>query len=311
MKETINARITVAQKTEDEWLESDVVLLAGEIGVASDTQVIKVGNGEDVWKDLKSHQGEQGLQGLRGLTGSTGARGATGAKGDKGEAGSVIYRYVNSPEARVGIDYFLSDDGRLGRVVQMKDGRITLFGNAIPLKGEKGDKGDKGDPLRFEDLTPEQIEQLRAGEVNLSNYITRERFDDLWLGVETKIYRFETSVSYLSEGLGDVSDSIEYLDRHKADKVHQHTIADISGLSTQLSNKASSNHTHTVLEITGLQTELNNLVSTSLFNTNINDLGSRISALENKSSGPNVEVVPFMPSYPRADTLYLVRGRSR
>ncbi|SDI41320.1 hyaluronate lyase N-terminal domain-containing protein [Dolosicoccus paucivorans] len=308
MKETINARITVAQKTEDEWLESDVVLLAGEIGVASDTQVIKVGNGEDVWKDLKSHQGEQGLQGLRGLTGSTGARGATGAKGDKGEAGSVIYRDVNSPEARVGIDYFLSSDGRLGRVSEMKDGRITRFENIIPLKGAKGDKGDKGDPLRFEDLTPEQLNQIKAADVDLSDYVTKTELmtkaDKNHKHAMSDIDELDLSFIELYQNLNHILNEIN----NRAAKVHQHTIADISGLSTQLSNKASSNHTHTVLEITGLQTELNNFVSTSLFNTNINDLGSRISALENKSSGPNVEVVPFMPSNPRSDTLYLVRG---
>lgn len=61
--ETIKGRITHATKTEAEWNKSTVVLLKGEVGFASDTQVIKVGNGVDTWKNLKSHQGGKGDKG--------------------------------------------------------------------------------------------------------------------------------------------------------------------------------------------------------------------------------------------------------
>lgn len=63
MAEEINARIRHVGKTQAEWLADSTVLLAGELGYATDTQVIKVGNGQDVWRDLKSHQGEQGPKG--------------------------------------------------------------------------------------------------------------------------------------------------------------------------------------------------------------------------------------------------------
>ena len=63
MAEEINARIRHVGKTQAEWLADNTVLLAGELGYATDTQVIKVGNGQDVWRDLKSHQGEQGPKG--------------------------------------------------------------------------------------------------------------------------------------------------------------------------------------------------------------------------------------------------------
>ena len=59
--ETIKGRIIHANMTESEWNASSVILLKGEFGVSSDTQVIKVGNGKDLWKNLKRHT--QGLKG--------------------------------------------------------------------------------------------------------------------------------------------------------------------------------------------------------------------------------------------------------
>lgn len=59
--ETIKGRIIHANMTEAEWNASSVILLKGEFGVSSDTQVIKVGNGKDLWKNLKRHT--QGLKG--------------------------------------------------------------------------------------------------------------------------------------------------------------------------------------------------------------------------------------------------------
>lgn len=45
-------------KTSQQWAESDLVLLSGELGYASDTKIIKVGNGEDVWEDLPNLNNE-------------------------------------------------------------------------------------------------------------------------------------------------------------------------------------------------------------------------------------------------------------
>ena len=49
---TINAKIINNTKTQAQWIASDVILLAGELGIASDTNIIKIGNGVDLWKDL-------------------------------------------------------------------------------------------------------------------------------------------------------------------------------------------------------------------------------------------------------------------
>lgn len=61
-----------------------------------------------------------------------------GADGAPGEAGAVIYRTTNAPNARVGIDYLLQTDGRIGLVAEVKNGVITRFNNIISLKGPGG-----------------------------------------------------------------------------------------------------------------------------------------------------------------------------
>lgn len=193
MKEAINARVTMAQKAEQEWLDSDVVLLAGEVGVASDTQVIKVGNGVDKWVDLKSHQ------------------------------------------------------------------------------GEKGDRGPKGAPLTFEDLTPEQVNQIKAADVDLSAYALKSEMDNALL--------------------------------EKANSTHTHSIDEITSLQTTLNGKASTSHTHAISQVEELQAVLDDKVAT----TDFSNLDGRVTTLE-KNRIIDVQVVASMPSDPRSDTLYLVKG---
>lgn len=45
-------------KTAAEWEASSLVLLDGEIGYASDTKIIKIGNGEDTWINLPNVNSE-------------------------------------------------------------------------------------------------------------------------------------------------------------------------------------------------------------------------------------------------------------
>ena len=208
--ETIKGRITHATKTESEWNKSTVVLLKGEVGFASDTQVIKVGNGVDTWKNLKSHQGGKGDQGdpltikttatlSNGDTKITFSDGKTltipkGETGDRGVKGDNLT--ISST----------TKDSQGNTVITFSDGTKTTI-----------NKGDKGDPLTFDDLTPEQINQIKAQDIDLSNYVTK---DDL------------ASV--------DVSGQLaDY-----AKKDHKHTITDITNLQTTLNGKASSTHTH-------------------------------------------------------------------
>lgn len=129
--ETIKGRITHATKTESEWIASSVILLAGEVGFASDTQVIKVGNGKDLWKNLKSYKGEKGDRGQTGPQGPQGQKGATGdrgLKGDRGDTGPRGPQGIQGPKGQDGVVTFES----LSQ--SQKDS----------LKGEKGDRGPQG-----------------------------------------------------------------------------------------------------------------------------------------------------------------------
>lgn len=87
-----------------EWITANPVLRSGEIGVVTDTQQFKIGNGVTVWASLpyfENHDrvaqmiadavitGVPGPQGPAGPTGPTGATGAQGPKGDTGNTGAT------------------------------------------------------------------------------------------------------------------------------------------------------------------------------------------------------------------------------
>lgn len=165
--ETIKGRITHATKTEAEWNKSTVVLLKGEVGFASDTQVIKVGNGKDLWKNLKSHQGGKGDKGdpltiKTTTTLSNGDKRITFSDGKtltipKGETGDRGLKGDNLTISST------TKDSQGNTVITFSDGTKTTI-----------NKGDKGDPLTFDDLTPEQINQIKAKDIDLSNYATKD-----------------------------------------------------------------------------------------------------------------------------------------
>jgi hypothetical protein len=56
------AKVFMQQKrgTEAQWERSDYILRDGEFGLAKDTNILKVGNGEDLWKDLPLLTGSGG-----------------------------------------------------------------------------------------------------------------------------------------------------------------------------------------------------------------------------------------------------------
>lgn len=232
MAETLRGRVRQVTKTEEEWLASDVVLLEGEIGVASDTQVIKVGDGQKKWKDLKSHQGERGLKGDQGPKGEQGEqgpkgdRGLTGPKGDKGEP----FKYSDFTQTQLqGLKGPQGDRGPTGpkgdqgeRGPQGLQGPKGEQGDQGP-KGDQGDQGPKGDPFTYEDLTEEQKVEITNAGIDLTDYAKQEDLEDF------------VSQDNLIEGLASLDSKVEA----KADKDHEHEIADVTGLQGQLNDKAS------------------------------------------------------------------------
>lgn len=72
MADTIPVRVQHKRMTAAQWRASSVILLAGELGVESDTGFVKVGDGSSRFASLKYLTGPKGDKGDRGETGATG-----------------------------------------------------------------------------------------------------------------------------------------------------------------------------------------------------------------------------------------------
>ncbi len=58
MPQNVDVRHKQLIKTTAEWASSSLILLPGELGYASDTKLIKVGDGEHVWSELPNLNNE-------------------------------------------------------------------------------------------------------------------------------------------------------------------------------------------------------------------------------------------------------------
>jgi len=74
-------RLQLRHDTAANWTSVNPTLLAGEMGVETDTGKFKVGNGTTAWASLVYASGPAGPTGAAGTNGSNGATGATGATG--------------------------------------------------------------------------------------------------------------------------------------------------------------------------------------------------------------------------------------
>lgn len=136
---------------------------------------------------LKGPKGDNGEQGIQGVTGPQGPIGPIGPKGEPGDPG---------PQGPQGLK---GDTGLQGPVGPKGDrGEKGEKGEQGPI-GPVGPQGPKGEPLRFSDLTPDQIAQLKGpkgdpgpqgpagvggsggGSVDLSAYTTKQDADNLYL----------------------------------------------------------------------------------------------------------------------------------
>lgn len=214
---------------------------------------------------LKGEKGDQGDIGPRGVPGPNGdpltikttaslSNGDTkitfsdgktltipkGATGDRGVKGDNLT--ISST----------TKDSQGNTVITFSDGTKTTI-----------NKGDKGDPLKFDDLTPAQIEQIKAKDVDLSNYATKDDLSKVDVSGQLADYakkddvnsEFVKNVGVNSEGVivfhknGQWYRMNEDTSYHRplAFKDHKHTITDVDGLQGELDGKARSTHTHTDL----------------------------------------------------------------
>lgn len=122
----------------------------------------------------KGDQGIQGVAGPQGLQGPVGPKGLDGAKGEPGPKGDQGIQGVVGPQGPVGPIGPKGEAGNPGpQGPQGLKGDTGLQGPVGP-KGDRGEKGEqgpigpigpqgpKGEPLRFSDLTPDQIAQLKG-----------------------------------------------------------------------------------------------------------------------------------------------------
>lgn len=78
-------QIQLRRGTASQWTSANPTLAIGEMGVETDTDQFKIGDGTTAWNSLAYG----GLVGPTGPTGSTGAAGATGPTGPTGPQGST------------------------------------------------------------------------------------------------------------------------------------------------------------------------------------------------------------------------------
>lgn len=155
--------------TSTELKDKDTILLKGEIALESDTQLMKIGDGVNSYKNLpyanvgpKGDRGEKGLRGdvgprgPKGEKGDTGDIGPRGLKGDRGEAGTSINilgvkNSVNDLPAKgnqgdcwlVGQNLYIFVDGSFRDVGSVKGPKGDI--GPIGPQGKIGPKGPQGD----------------------------------------------------------------------------------------------------------------------------------------------------------------------
>jgi hypothetical protein len=74
-------QIQFRNDTAANWTAADPILAIGEMGIETDTNKFKIGNGSGTWT-ARPYGGIVGPQGATGTTGATGSTGATGASGE-------------------------------------------------------------------------------------------------------------------------------------------------------------------------------------------------------------------------------------
>ena len=81
-----NIQLQFRRGTSSQWSTANPVLASGEMGIETDTDQFKIGNGTLAWSSL-SYGGIQGPTGATGATGATGPTGPTGPTGATGATG--------------------------------------------------------------------------------------------------------------------------------------------------------------------------------------------------------------------------------
>lgn len=112
MAEKIPIRVQHRRKSASDWQNSEEILLAGELGVESDTGKVKVGDGTNRFSSLQY------------LTGPKGEQGETGPRGEKGDSVTV----QSAQQLDNGNTQLTFSDGFTAEVQKGQDGTVSLEG---------------------------------------------------------------------------------------------------------------------------------------------------------------------------------------
>lgn len=113
-------------------------------------------------KGDRGERGLQGIQGIQGLKGEQGNRGETGPAGPRGPQGPTGERGPVGPQGERGLQGPKGDSGNPLRFEDLTPEQKQELKGEKGEQGQRGLKGEKGDPLRFTDLTTEQKKQLKG-----------------------------------------------------------------------------------------------------------------------------------------------------
>lgn len=217
MKRVTLGRFAFQHRSKAEWEASQLILYAGELAVEGDTGLMKVGDGKHLYMELPYfNRGEKGDKGEPGVKGETGAalaiKGTKNSTSDLPKTGKAGDAYMIGGDLYVWSDTTWTNVGRVkGEIGQTgPQGPIGPRGPQGPTgaKGEKGDqgeqgprgftgeqgangiqgpqgetgprgeKGDKGDPLKYDDLTQDQKQEMaNLVSVDLSPYAKETDLD--------------------------------------------------------------------------------------------------------------------------------------
>jgi len=135
------SKIQIRRGTAAQWVTANPLLMIGEMGYETDTNLLKAGDGVTLWVSLPYFNGIQGVTGATGATGAKGATGATGAgiQGNTGATGSQGIQGNTGPTG-AGIQGIQGVTGATGAT-----GSQGIQGNTgAGIQGNTGATGSQG-----------------------------------------------------------------------------------------------------------------------------------------------------------------------
>ena len=151
-----NIQFQFRRGTSSEWSSANPVLAAGEMGIETNTNLFKVGNGSTAWNAL-AYGGLVGATGAAGVAGANGATGATGTFSGTTSSAIVTTNVTASTSKTTGALIVTGGAGISGNLYVnaiYTDNRY--YANGSPFLGGGGGGGGAG-YTNLDGGTPESV----------------------------------------------------------------------------------------------------------------------------------------------------------